>query len=252
MYNIIADLHTHSIASTHAYSTISEMIQSAKDKGLKAIAITDHGKLMPGSPGPWYFRCLSRTIPMYYKGILNLSGIEVNVTDFEGNTDLEDSDPFEIDWVVASVHNIGLEGLKNPTVEKCTNMWLNIANNPNVNVIGHSGDPVFRYYYDKVIPVFGEKGKLVEINSHSFDARPANIPCCREIALACKKYGVSIIVSSDAHFEAEVANFDNALHMLEEIDFPEELIVNSSMDRVYAYLEKYTDIFTRRGEKRPL
>ena len=41
MYNIIADLHTHSLASTHAYSTIREMVDSAAEKGLKAIAITD-------------------------------------------------------------------------------------------------------------------------------------------------------------------------------------------------------------------
>ena len=53
MYNIIADLHTHSLASTHAYSTIREMVDSAAEKGLKAIAITDHARTMPGAPGPW-------------------------------------------------------------------------------------------------------------------------------------------------------------------------------------------------------
>ena len=40
---IIADLHTHTIASTHAYSTITEMVQAASAKNLYAIAITDHG-----------------------------------------------------------------------------------------------------------------------------------------------------------------------------------------------------------------
>ena len=39
---IIADTHTHTLMSTHAYSTIIENIAEAKKKGLKFIAITDH------------------------------------------------------------------------------------------------------------------------------------------------------------------------------------------------------------------
>ena len=40
---IIADLHTHTLVSEHAYSTVNEMVQSAKEKGFLALAITDHG-----------------------------------------------------------------------------------------------------------------------------------------------------------------------------------------------------------------
>lgn len=49
-YTIIADLHTHTIASTHAYSTVTEMVQAAAAKGLYALAITDHARTMPGRP----------------------------------------------------------------------------------------------------------------------------------------------------------------------------------------------------------
>ena len=48
---IIADTHTHTVASTHAYSTAQEMITAAKEKGLYAIALTDHAYRMPGAPG---------------------------------------------------------------------------------------------------------------------------------------------------------------------------------------------------------
>ena len=40
--DIYADLHTHSIFSKHAYSTIKENIEIAKERKLKYIAITDH------------------------------------------------------------------------------------------------------------------------------------------------------------------------------------------------------------------
>ena len=38
-YHLIADLHTHTLASTHAYSSLTEMVQAAANKGLSAIAI---------------------------------------------------------------------------------------------------------------------------------------------------------------------------------------------------------------------
>ena len=42
-----ADLHTHTLASD-GYSTVREMAECAGQKGLKVIAITDHGLGMDG------------------------------------------------------------------------------------------------------------------------------------------------------------------------------------------------------------
>lgn len=41
------DVHTHTIASGHAFSTLQEMAQAAADKGLKVLGITEHS---PGVP----------------------------------------------------------------------------------------------------------------------------------------------------------------------------------------------------------
>lgn len=245
-YTIIADLHTHTIASTHAYSTFTEMVRAAQEKGLYALAVTDHARTMPGAPREWYFSCLNE-LPLHYRGVLTIAGIEVNVLDFEGNLDLEEKDAKRLDWVVASIHHLPLPGLEKPDVDKCTHLWEQVAKNPKVNVIAHSGDPVFAYDYDKVIPLFGENHKLVEINNHSFEKRRQNIENCRKIALCCKRYGVPIVVDSDAHFEAQVGNFSYALEMLSEIDFPEELILNASAQRLNDYLTRYTPIFQHRS-----
>jgi putative hydrolase len=37
------DLHMHTVASTHAYSTLHDYIDEAQQKGIKLFAITDHG-----------------------------------------------------------------------------------------------------------------------------------------------------------------------------------------------------------------
>ncbi len=52
----VADMHMHTIASTHAYSTLEEMLAAAARKGFFAAAITDHGAAMPGRLEPGIFK----------------------------------------------------------------------------------------------------------------------------------------------------------------------------------------------------
>lgn len=120
------------------------------------------------------------------------------------------------------------------TVEDHTRAYLKLAENPHVDVIGHCGDERFRFDYERVIPVFGREGKIVEINNHSFAIRPGSAENCREIALLCKKHGVRVVVNTDAHFAMEIGQVPQALAMLESIDFPEELVVNADFDRFLA------------------
>ena len=54
----ILDVHTHTIASGHAYNTLKEMIQTAKEKGLEVYGITEHAPKMPGSCHDFYFHNL--------------------------------------------------------------------------------------------------------------------------------------------------------------------------------------------------
>ncbi len=239
--NIIADTHTHTVASTHAYSTLQEMVHAASLKNLYAIAITDHGITMPGAPGHWYFHNL-KVVPHLQEGVLVLRGQETDVVDFEGHTDIEADSLGTLDWVVASIHAEAIPK-ERPTVEEVTNAWMNIAKNPHINVIGHSGTQEYRYDYESVIPEFGRQGKLVELNESSFTGRPDYIPNCKTIMELCKKRSVPIIVNTDSHFSTGVGCFGHSLALLKELDFPEELVVNSSVDRFKAYLRKYSIVF---------
>ena len=237
---IIADTHTHTIASTHAYSTVQEMVKQAQEIGLYAIAITDHAYNMPGSPGMWYFDNLS-AIPEYLYGVRILKGIEANIIDYKGNIDVPLHIQKSLDWVVASVHGLLVEEKEDPTIEKCTQLYLNVCKNPYVNVIGHSGSGEYKYDYEKVIPEFGKNGKLVEINNASFRCRKDSVKNCMEIANVCKKHNVPIIINSDAHFSTAVGAVDEAINALKEIDFPEHLIVNTNVERFKEYVAKYVD-----------
>ena len=235
---IVADTHTHTVASTHAYGTIKEMIAEASQLGLYAIAVTDHGPTMPGGPREWYFNNF-RAIPQTYLGVRVLMGAEANISDFSGNLDIEDDILKNLEWIVASVHAPTLDtSVTKPDFETCTQLYLNAAENPYINVIGHCGTPEYAFDYEKVIPVFAEKGKLVEINDSAFKRQKSSIKNCIEIAKICKKAGAPIVVNTDAHFMTELGRADASLQMLEEIGFPEELVINSSVERFERYLTK--------------
>lgn len=62
-----------------------------------------------------------------------------------------------------------------------------------------------------------------------------------EMIEACRKWNTKIIVSSDAHIETDILQHSNALKLLEDLRFPEELIVNTSARRVLDYISSRQD-----------
>ena len=238
---IIADTHCHTIASTHAYSTIMENAEAASKMGLYAIAITDHARTMPGSPEMWYFENL-RVIPKKIGNVFILKGVEANILDKHGTLDINEKEEQTLEWVVASIHHPATK-LEPNNIKQCTKAMLNIAHDKRVNVIGHSGTQDYKYDYEKVIPEFGKNGKLVEINNASFTVRGNSVPNCTTIAKLCKEYRVPVILNSDSHFCTQIGHVENAIKLLEEIDFPEELIVNADINRFEDYLKTYTKFF---------
>ena len=90
------DLHSHTIASGHAYNTRNEMVAAAKRRGLEMYAITEHAPAMPGSCHRMYFMNY-RVLPREYQGMAVLYGVELNILDYAGNVDLPESVLKEMD-----------------------------------------------------------------------------------------------------------------------------------------------------------
>ncbi|MDO4270013.1 MAG: phosphatase [Eubacteriales bacterium] len=228
---IVADLHTHTIASTHAYSTVHEMARGAKERGLLAIGITDHGPDMADGPHEWHFSNLN-IIPRVIEGVTVIRGIEFNIRP-GGALDRMSAKSLEpVEFSLASFHECCFA----PSTRAAHTEALEaVLHDPRVNALGHPGNPKFDFDQEHIISQCGKYGKLVEINSNSFAIRKGSKENCTAIARLCKKYGVQIVVDSDSHIEYTVGCADNALAMLDEIGFPEELVVNSSRERLDAY-----------------
>lgn len=231
---IIADTHTHTLACDHAYSTLNENAAAAKAKGLAAIAMTEHSPSLPGAP-TWLHFVSTGIMPPEIDGVAIIRGIEVNIMDYDGALDFPDEHLQRLGWVIASLHT---PTITPSTVEDHTRVWLNVAQNPLVDVIGHCGDPRYAFDHEVVLPAFKAGNKIVEINSHSFTVRTGSLEQCTKIARLCAEYEIPVVASSDAHHTSGIGRVEQSLEMLESIGFPERLILNIDKDRFFAALEE--------------
>ncbi len=235
--NYLFDIHTHTIASGHAYATMLEMVQAAKDAGLHMLALTDHAPAMPGSCHRMHFEVL-RLLPREILGLPVLHGAEVNIVGGNGELDLKDSLLAQLDLVIASIH-----GPCFPTGDANfnTEAILRVMDNPNVDIIGHPDDSRAPLHYEPIVKKAKEKGILLEVNNSSLAPKcfrqnaPENY---RTMLKLCMEYQVPIVVNSDAHFIDTVGTHQYAYAILEEIGFPEELVVNTSFDRLRPFLKE--------------
>ncbi len=233
----IMDLHTHTIASGHAYNTLYEMAKSASEKGLSLLGCSDHGPKMPGGAHEFYFINF-KVIPRKLFGINILMGAELNILDHTGRVDLRKGLLEKIDYSIASLHE---PCFKSGTAAENTNAYLGAIKNPLINIIGHPDDGRFPVDYDTLVSAAAEHHTLLEVNSsslHPLNPRKNARENYRIMLELCKRYRASIIIDSDAHIEADIGNHRQALEVIREVDFPEELIVNSSLERLLPYLPK--------------
>ena len=226
---IQADMHTHTIASTHAYSTITENCLYAKEIGLKAIAMTDHAMQMPDSPHYWHFGNL-RVLPRTIHGVTVLKGAEVNIYNYNGDLDMTDDELKKLEWVVASYHKYTFPDFAPADPKVVTDGYLKAIQNPYIDVIGHPTTDFFPFEHERAIKAFKEYGKLIEVNESSINRKPGAKTTVVPVLELCKKYEVPIIVNSDAHFWTEVGSTPVAEQILRELAFPTKLIATSSWE----------------------
>lgn len=227
------DTHTHTLVSGHAYSTFLENVRYASDKGLKMLAITDHGPEMPGGTSLMYFSNF-KVIPRIIYGVQVLCGIEANIMNYDGCLDMTDKRLSRLDLVIASLHDICI---KPGSKEENTRALIGAMNNKYVDIIGHPGNPAFSIDVDAVVSAAKERNVLIEINNSSFSvSRVGSYDNCLAIAKKAKEIGAKIVLGSDAHICFDIGNFEKANELIEKAGIPDELIMNTSPERFREFL----------------
>ncbi|MBO4805855.1 MAG: phosphatase [Paludibacteraceae bacterium] len=231
----ILDVHTHTVMSGHAYSTIQEMAQAAAMKGLKVLGITDHGPAMPDACHPMYFRNFG-IIPRELYGVKILMGAELNILDYTGALDFEEEDIDKLDIRIAGIHR---RCYQKGSIEENTTGMINVIKNKKIDIISHPADGTAELLFEPIVLASKEYGTVLEINNSSLNpdrkkefARSNNL----EVLRLCKKYEVPIIMGSDAHISFDVGRHERVLELIQEAEFPDELILNDKIDELYRIL----------------
>lgn len=228
---IYMDLHTHTIASGHGYSTLKENIEAAQEAGLAYLGLSEHAPAMPGGPHPFFFSNY-KCIPREYGNLHLLCGAEANIMDYGGRLDMEQGLLEKMDYVIASMH---VACVRPGSREENTRASIRAMQNPCVKILGHPDDSRFPLDYEELVKAAKREGVALELNNSSLNPRNSrqngkdNI---KTMLKACKQYDVPILMGTDSHICYTIGRFEEALAVLEETDFPEELVLNANPDNI--------------------
>jgi DNA polymerase (family 10) len=203
--DIRGDLHSHTIASD-GHNTIEEMALAARERGYEYLAITDHSAShgFGNDVSPERLRRqieLVREANARVRGIELLAGSEVNVLP-DGSLDYEDELLGELDWVIASVHTsfgMGEQAMTERMIAAIEHPLVDAIGHPTGRLIGRR-EP-YAVDLDAVFAAAARTGTMLEVN-----ANPDRRDLSDVNARAAARAGVTIVIDSDAHRTATLAN----------------------------------------------
>lgn len=233
------DIHTHTVSSGHyTRDTATDMIKYAARAGIKLLGISEHGPSIPHSCAVSYFRGQSLA-PRRRMGIHVLYGAEVNITDLSGSLDLPPEIMKNLDYCMAGMH---LPCLAPGTVQENTDAYIHAMESPYIRMVAHPDDIKYPVDYNRLMEAAMDCHVLLEINNSSLapGGYRGNHEKTKEndraILELCRKYRYPVLLSSDSHGRSHIGDFTYALSLIREINFPEELIINRSVDKFLHFL----------------
>ena len=186
---------------------------------------------MPGGPHVYFFSNF-KCIPRQYGDLRLLCGIEANIMDYEGQLDLDIELQKKMDYMIASMH---LPCVPSGSREQNTQASIMAMKNPYVKILGHPDDARYPLDYEALVQAAKEEQVALEINNSSLHPQSVRSGAGENITTllnACKKYQVPVILGTDSHICYSIGKFDAALKLIEEVQFPEELILNTKPENI--------------------
>ncbi len=233
---IYGDYHTHTPYS-HGKGTVLDNAMVAKGKGLKEIAITDHG-FSHGAYG--IKRSQIENIAMDIQkakqatGINVLFGIEENFTSLDGKIGLKDGDLEFLQIVNVGYHKLtkansfrdfrelflpnNLKWYTKRQIEKNTICVLRAIETQPIHIITHLGVgmPV---NVEEIAKLAKEKNVFIELNGKRISFTPADME-------ALMKHDTMFILNSDAHRAERVGDVRNGMRYVIKYHIPDSNIAN--------------------------
>ena len=221
-FDFFGDYHTHTTFS-HGRGSVRDNVCVAAEKGLKEIAITDHGLKHV------VFGLRERKIPLLRQEIEHamaefpsvnvLLGVEANLCGRQGNVDVKDEQKALFELIIGGYH-------KAVYMNRFSEYFTLHANSLYEKLTGHSTQKMIARNTDAIIKAV-QKFPLAVLTHIGYGLSVEPVPvaeCCAEFGTLLEingkrvnmtdeqfesvlKTDVKFIVNSDAHYPCNVGNF---------------------------------------------
>lgn len=233
---LTADYHTHTFYSD-GKGSIEENVESARERGLHTIGITDHGF--------WHvahgirrnqvatMREEIERLKAKYPDMEILLGVEANLINMRGDLDLNTSDLALFDYIIFGVHKFACS-LKKPSSvwftlmnflcksdkrrQKVTDSYILALKKYPVKLVVHPNYAT-RVDVKRLAETAKELGVWIELNGKRIEMSGSE-------AKALVDSGVTLVIGSDAHTPDRVGECSIPANFIETHNIPLERIVN--------------------------
>ena len=243
---IFADYHTHTIYS-HGRGSVEDNVRAALERGLEAVAITDHGPynlFRLGIRDVEVLREIEREVQRCsrkYPEIKIMVGVEANIVTLDGKLDVPRQVLDSLDLVLVGFHLLirgqtlrdtwGLvgrnllarysRGVREDVREANTRAIIEAVRNYNVDIVTHPGLGI-SIDTAMLARACAERGTALEINvKHAGE--------CVDFIRVAAGEGACFVISSDAHRPEDVGDFKGIERIVEEAGLPVERIINARL-----------------------
>lgn len=237
-YNIKFDVCTYILNDNNCMSTVFENISEAREKNLEGIGIVARGHTHTNDRSDRIIKNILN-LPDKIKDIKILKGIECSMIslgraemDIPINT-ISDADFSMISFYQESFPNFVPDG------NKISQTFKNCILSCNVDGIGQFTFGRATVDLRDLILFCKNNNKFIELSNDKLKNKKVSEADVYKIATLCKDFDVPIIVTSGARLYSDVGNFGQILNTLSEIEFPQKLILNESMDKFIDFVNKY-------------
>lgn len=241
------DLHVHTIQSPCGFHTLMEVVEIANSKGMRLVNISDHGSAIRNEINFGVLVNRSRlpdpVVLPSGESILVLRGIEANIVNKNGNTDIPENLISRFDLITLGFHYLDDMPLGWSEDIYTKAMIKAVGNNP-IDLFAHPCVEDFPISISVLIDLAVKYGFALEVNNEKLQHGSTDLERLKQVVSLALQKKVALVETSDGHTYKEIGENDKIEEFLAEMKLDGDKIFLNRHDK------KFEEFVAQRKSKR--